>query len=178
MALGYTYVVRTNLPPGAVNKIGTDIFLMWLDFATGGRALNGKKLMYPSGQYAKSIKLEERGPNTVAIIADEGVAPEAAVLESGHRSFDMKTMAGLPRRLPMHRFRGAEPGSPLRRTGTGPASLRPEMWAELRGRSHAGFATLSADSAPGSWIIPAMAAYSPALTLAVMARKMARDMGG
>lgn len=180
MALGYTYIVRTNLPPAAVTSIGVEIFLMWLDFAMGGSALNGKKIHYPSGRYAASISIKQVDPNTVAIVADENIAPEAAILETGHRSFDMKTVSSLSgRALPMHRPTGAVAGVPLKRIGAGPkgAGPKPSMWAEVRGREGSGFASFGPNSAPDSWIIPPMAAYSPALTLSVLARKMAAGMG-
>jgi hypothetical protein len=180
VALGFTYVVRTNLPPEAVTSIGVDIFLLWLSFAMGEDALNGKKLHYPSGRYASSISLKQVDATTVAIVADETIAPEAAILETGHRSFDMKTVTRLQgRALPMHRPTGGTEGAPgLRRRGASPASLRPSMWAELRGAEGSGFASFGPNSPAGSWIVPAMAAYSPGLTLAAMARKMAAGMGG
>jgi hypothetical protein len=174
MALGYTYVVRTNLPPEAVSAIGVEIFLMWLSFALGETSLNGKKIHYPSGKYAGSLSLRQVDESTVAIVADEGVAPEAAILETGHRSFDMKTVGALSgRAIPMHRPIGTTPGTSLRRVGAGPPGLRPSMWAEVRQRSGSEFASFGPNSSPDSWIIPPMPAYSPALTLAAMARRMA-----
>lgn len=179
MALGYTYIVRTNLPPAAVTSIGVEIFLMWLDFALGGGTLNGKKIHYPSGRYAASISIKQVDPVTVAIVADESIAPEAAILETGHRSFDMKTVASLAgRSIPMHRPPGVVPGVPLGRIGSRQPGLKPQMWAEAKAAEGSGFASFGPNSAPGSWIIPAMAAYSPALTLSVLARKMAAGMGG
>ena len=177
--MGLTYVVRTNLPPAALTELGVEMFVMWLDFALGSGTLNGKRLYYPTGRYANSLRFEQRDASTVAIVADEGMAPEAAILESGHRSFDMKTtVQGGSRRVPMHRRPGSQPGVPLRRTGAGPPGLRPSVWAEVRGKEATGFATLSANSPAGSWVIPAMTPYSPGLTLAAMARRMSRDAGG
>lgn len=178
MPLGFSYVVRTNLPPEGVTSIGVDIFLMWLSFAMGEDSLAGKRLHYPSGRYAASISIRQVDAVTVAIVADESIAPEAAILETGHRSFDMKTVASLQgRAIPMHRPVGGTEGAPgLRRRGAGPASLRPRMWAELRRAEGSGFASFGPNSPAGSWIIPAMSAYSPGLTLATMARKMAAGM--
>lgn len=171
----HTYVVKTNLPAEGVTQLAVQIFAMWLDFAMGGAALNGKKLIYPSGRYASSIRLEQEDPLTVAIIADEDIAPEAAILETGHRSFDMKTVTSLSgRAIPMHRppgSAGVQKATGLRRTAASPA--RPMMWAEVRSASSSGFASFGPNSPPGSWIIPPMPAYSPAATLAGMARRMA-----
>ena len=155
---------------------------MWLNFALGGAAIGGKRLIYPSGRYAAAISYRQLGESSVAIVADESAAPEAAILESGHRAFDLKTVSALSgRAIPMHRM----PGSPatmratgLRRVGGGPASLRPSMWAEIRSSEGTGFASFGPNSPPGSWIIPPMAAYSPAAHLAAMARRMAAGMGG
>jgi hypothetical protein len=182
MRSGVNYVVKTNLPMEAVTRIGIEIFAMWLDFATGGMALNGKRLIYPSGRYAASIRLEKRDENTIAIIADEDAAPEAAILETGHRSFDMKTVASLSgRALPMHRPTGSQEvqaQTGLRRVGGGPPGLRPSIWAEIRTSEGSGFASFGPNSPPGSWIIPAMPAYAPAFSLAMAARRMATSMGG
>jgi hypothetical protein len=177
MRTGFSYVVRTDLPPEAVTRIGIEIFALWLDFALGGAALNGRRLIYPSGRYASSLRLEQRGPATVAIIADEDVAPEAAILETGHRSFDMKTVTKLSgRALPLHRsIASAETArtTGLRRVGAGPPSLRPSMWAELHASTESGFASFGPNSPAGSWIIPPMPAYAPAYALAVLAKRMA-----
>ena len=178
MRTGLSYVIRTNLAPEEVTRIGVEIFVMWLDFALGGAALNGRKLMYPSGRYASALRLEHRGPSTVAILVDEDIAPEAAILETGHRSaFDMKTVDSLSgRAIPLHRpIADVETAQAtgLRRVGTGPPSFRPSMWAEMRTASESGFASFGPNSPPDSWIIPPMPAYAPASALAAIARRMA-----
>lgn len=172
MTTGITYVVRTNLPPEAVSRIATEIFARWLDFALGRGSLNGKRLVYPSGRYASSIQYRQEGESTVAIIADESVAPEAGILEQGHGPVDLKAKLR-PGRYPMHRYPGSNAGGGLRRVGSSVKGLKPSIWAEARAREFSGYATLSENSPPGSWIIPAMPAYSPALVLAAMAKKMA-----
>jgi len=172
---GFSYIIRTNLPPETITQIGVEIFVMWLDFALGHTALNGKRLIYPSGKYASSLRLEQRGPATIAILADEELAPEAAVLETGHRSFDMKTVASLRNRaIPMHRPVGSVEhlrATGLRRVGSGPASLKSSMWAELRANTSSGFASFGPNSPADSWIIPPMMPYAPAMALATIARR-------
>lgn len=181
MKTGYSYIIRTDLPPEAVTQLGVEIFVMWLDFAMGHTALNGRRLIYPSGKYASSLRLEQRGPATVAILADEDIAPEAVILETGHRSFDMKTVASLRgRAIPMHRPVGSiehMKTTGLRRVGSGPPSLRPSMWAELRANTSSGFASFGPNSPLDSWIIPPMMPYAPAMALATLARRMAAEGG-
>jgi hypothetical protein len=177
MASSLTYVIRTNLPPEAVNEIGLIIFAHWLDFAMGHTVLNGRRLMYPSGKYAASLSYRREGESTVAIVADEGQAPEAGILEQGHGPIDLKTRLQRGRAYPMHRFSmggmfGLE-STGLRRVGSGPPSMKPSMWAEIRMREASGFASIGPNSPADSWIIPPMPAYSPALILAAQAKQMA-----
>ena len=172
-ANGFTYVIRTNLPPEAVSRIGMAIFALWVDFAMGNGTLNGKRLVHPTGRYAASIEYKQMGAASVAIVANEDAAPEAGILESGHGSVDLKTKLEHGRPYPMHRTPGAPPATGLRRTGSGPPSLKPTMWADIRARESSGFASIGPNSAPGSWIIPPMPAYAPALALAAIARSMA-----
>ena len=176
------YTIRTNLPPEAVNQIGLEIYAMWRDFALGKRALGGKRLIYPTGRYAAAIEFKQTGTSSVAITADEDAAPEAAILETGHRAVDLKTIAALQdRTFPMHRE--IAPGATrrktkLRREGGGPPGLSGAVWEEVRSSEFSGYASIGPNSAPGSWISPAMAAYAPAFVLSEMARKMADKMAG
>ena len=178
MSAGHVFVIKTDLPPELVTEIGVEIFVKWMNFALGKEMLNGKKLFYPSGRYASSLSFRQVDETTVAILADESVAPEALFLEEGHRSFDMKTVTALRgRSIPMHRPVGGAKHlsmTGLKRVGGGPA--RPMMWAEVRAGTSSGFASIGPNSAPDSWIIPAMPAYSPAGTLAAMARGMAQGL--
>src|SRR5690348_13237168 len=105
MASSVTYVIRTNLDPKMVNAIGLIVFAKWLDFALGRTMLNGRRLVYPSGRYASSISYRKEGESTVAIVADEGFAPEAGILEQGHGPVDLKTRLQHGRAYPMHRPR-------------------------------------------------------------------------
>lgn len=171
------YIVKTNLPPEQVMEIGVEVFLRWMSFAIGATALeNGKKIMYPSGRYASSISIKKTGEASVAIVADESIAPEAAVLESGHAAIDLKTKLQHGRPYPMHRAVGGNvPG--LRRVGSGPPGFSPRIWAEVKQRESSGFASIGPNSPAGSWIIPPMVAYSPAAVLASMAQQQARKIG-
>lgn len=172
----FTYVIRTNLPPEAVNRIGLAIFAQWVDFALGNSALGGRRIVHPTGRYAASIRFRKEGEAAVAIMADEDAAPEAAVLERGHGPVDLKTKLMSGRPYPMHRQPGANLPSGLRRVGSGPPSMKPRMWAQVRASEASGFASFGPNSPPGSWIIPAMPAYSPALILAGIARSMTKGL--
>ena len=173
MTNGVMYVVKTDLPPQMVTQIGLEVFARWMDFALGKESIGGRRLIYPTGRYAASLQFKKTGEASVAIIADESVAPEAAILEQGHGPVDLKTRLA-PGRYPMHRTPGGKPGTGLRRTGSkkGPFA-RASMWARVRAAEANGFASIGPNSAPGSWIIPAMAPYAPAATLANMIRAMA-----
>ena len=174
MRQGNVYVVKTDLDPAMLTRIGLEIFAKWLDFALGVQSLNGRRLVYPTGRYAASLQFKRTSESSVAIIADEDMAPEAAVLEYGHGAVDLKTKLQQGRAYPMHRPFGGNQTGGLRRIGSGPASMKPHMWAEVRSREASGFASIGPNSPPGSWIIPPMPAYSPAMVLAAMATKMAR----
>ena len=177
MADGITYLVKTDLAPADVTAVGVDLFLKWMEFALGRGSLGGKRLVYPTGRYASSLRFEQRGESTVAIVADEGIAPEALWLEVGHGEFDMKTVASLSGRgIPMHKAPGGAVHRALtgvRRLGAGPA--RPSMWAVVRNMGSSDFASFGPDSDPDSWIIPAMPAYAPAHVLAELGARLAKD---
>lgn len=179
MKEGTTYVVKTNLDPAALNQVGLAIFAKWLDFAMGQAVLGGKRIVYPTGRYAAALQYRQVGEAAVAIIADEDVAPEAAILEKGHASIDLKTRLMMGRGYPMHRAQGGNrtPGGLRRVGGAGPPGLTPKIWADIRTTEGTGFASIGPNSPPGSWIIPPMAAYSPALTLSNIATAMARVAG-
>jgi hypothetical protein len=186
------YVVKTDLPPNEVTRIGLEIFKLWVDFAMGRGSIAGRTLVHPTGQYASAIQFRQEGISTVAIIADGIVAN---VLESGHGRVDLKQKLQSGRAYPMHGARLAQPSSTgLRRSGVAsPARLRysvsapggtvrgarliggrKSMWATMKATTATGFASFGPNSAPDSWIIPPMAAYSPAANLARMAAQMAK----
>lgn len=159
------YEIVTDLPPAAVNAIGLEVFKQWIEFAMGTRSLGGKRLAHPTGRYAAAIEFQKTGEASVAIVADEATAPEIGILESGHGPVDLKTKLRRGKPYPIHRG-----------TGGGPASMRSFMWARLREGGLRGFASIGPNSAPGSWVIPAMPAYSPALVLSEMAAAQARKV--
>ena len=189
MSDGIKYVIKTDLRPVDVTRVGVELFLKWMEFALGRGSLDGKRLVYPTGRYASSLRFEQRDEATVAIVADEAIAPEALWLEVGHGEFDLKKMAPSlsGRGIPMHRPLAAAVLSPgaamahfkatgVRRIGAGPA--RPSMWAEVRAAGGSGYASFGPDSDPDSWIIPAMPAYAPAHVLAQIAARQAAAAGG
>jgi hypothetical protein len=170
------YEVQTDLPAWAINQISLEIFRMWVSFAEGGEPLGGRKIAYPTGRYASSIRSQTMGVATVAIMADENIAPEAAWIESGHKPYDMKKALMRGRGYPMHRPPG-EGNFGTRRLGyTGPISRRRTMWAAARSSEFSGFASIGPNSPADSWIIPEMPAYSPALNLAIAAANIADGM--
>lgn len=190
-----TYTIQTNLPPEAVTRIGLEIFKLWVDFAMGRAAIGSRSLIYPTGRYAASISFRQEGIATAAIMSDEAIAPEAAILETGHGRIDLKAKLQRGRAYPMHRARGGTAGTSLRRVGNpAPAALKPRattrggivqgvrhgsvrasMWAEMRSATSSGFASIGPNSPPDSWIIPPMPAYAPAANLARMAEQMAQS---
>ena len=170
----FSYLVKTNLSPEQLSQLAIEVFVRWVDFALGGAAIGNKRLVYPTGRYAASIEYRQEGEATIAIVAS---APEAEILEVGHAAVDLKTKLQHGRPYRIHRPQGATPGTSLRRVGTGPSSLQPHMWAVMHQRTASGFASIGPNSAPGSWIIPAMPAYSPALILATQAQQAANQLG-
>lgn len=171
----FNYVVKTNLPPDQLTQIAVEVFAKWVEFALGAIALGNKRLVYPTGRYAASIEYRQEGETSIAIVAS---APEAEIIESGHGPVDLKTKLQHGRAYPMHRPVGVTPGTRLRRIGAGPPSLKPRIWAELHQQTESGFASIGPGSAPDSWIIPAMPAYSPAMILAAQAQAEARKRSG
>ena len=173
------YTVRTDLPPEMLSRVGLEIFRLWMDFAMGAGSLGGKRIVYPTGRYAAALQYRQEGASTVAIVADEKLAPEAAILETGHVAVDLKMKLMKGRAYPMHRTQGAPASTGLRRTGsTVRPGTRPQIWASARASEGNGFASIGPNSKPDSWIVPAMAAYSPAMVLSNMIESMARKAGG
>jgi hypothetical protein len=157
------HVILTDMPPQEVSRITLEIYAKWLDFALGRTILNGRRIVNPTGRYARSLQVRWEDGIAVAVIADSAVAPEAAMIEHGHASVDLKTRLAHGRAYPMHRSTGMMP-----RVGGGPSGQRAGVWSQLRTRALTGYASIGPNSAPDSWIIPAMPAYSPASTLAAM----------
>lgn len=189
-------IVSTDAVPEYLNNVSLDIFRMWREFALGHRHLNGRSIMHPTGRYAASISLHRYGSRVrtvrrgkemftrmvshIAIIADERIAPEAAILESGHVGIDMLDHLRPGRLYPMHRG-GAVPGS-VSSIESGFPRASPgrrrvvQMWSQSRELSRTGEARTPRDkshrkpsntSGTGpAWWIPPMPKYEPAHLLA------------
>lgn len=156
------YVVKTNLPPNLLSELTVAVFHEWVRFASGNASLNGRKIMHPTGRYAASIQYQGSSDGSaVAIFADESIAPEAGILETGHAQFDLKTKFAAGRAYPMHRG------------GAFAAGRGGKVWAEAREGGFTGFAKVGATG----WILPEMPAYSPAKIMADLTAKAARSMG-
>lgn len=160
------YDVYTDLDPDELTEVGLAVMQAWIKFASGMASIHGHRVENPTGRYADSIRLEQRSPNWIAIVADEKIAPEALYLETGHKAYDMK--AAFPGRVfPMHRGSGGILNSTF-------GGKSPSMWAASRSMGMNGFARVPTHITPenaGSWIIPAMPAWSPASYLAQMVRE-------
>lgn len=171
--------IHSDLDPKVVNKIAMYIFGLWIDFALGKIALGGRKIVYPTGRYAASIQYKTEGSAIVGIYADEGIAPEAGILEKGHGPYDLKTRLG-PGRYPIHGFRFGGGQTPVGRVGASgrPTLLKRFMWTRMRNSTFSGFASIGPNSDPDSWIVPAMPAYAPAAILARQMEKMLAEARG
>lgn len=167
------YDIFTDLDPDALNAVGLDIFRRWTEFALGGASLGGKMLMNPTGRYASSISYRKYGVARVAIIADEKIAPEASILETGHGPIDMLQAYTPGRVYKMGRSDGAVAHVGMRQG--------PKVWAQLRHAANSGTARMPMTRRPGKmntsgtgpeWTIPEMPAYAPAKILAELAALM------
>lgn len=190
-------VVATDLIPEYLNAVSVDIFRLWRQFALGQTHLGGRSIAYPSGRYAASISMHRYGTRVttvrsgreyhtrqishIAIIADERLAPEAHLLEYGHKPIDMLEHLDPGRRYPMHRSGGYVPthvragARNFPTSASGRARIR-SMWSEIRQLRSTGSARTPDDpsergdmntSRTGpAWTIPAMPAYEPAHLLA------------
>jgi len=161
--IGDYHVILTNMAPEDINRITLEIYQKWLDFALGKGVLNGRMIVNPTGRYARSIQVKWEDGIAVGVIADVGIAKEAAYIEWGHAAVDLKTKLTHGRAYPMHRTTALPP-----RIGGGPNGIRSRVWSQIRTRAFTGFASIGPNSRPDSWIIPAMPAYSPTATLAAM----------
>lgn len=152
---GVVYDVYTNADPDELSDIQLEIFRQWSVFATGGMAIGGKMIRNPTGKYAASIKMTGDGLNSVGVIA---TAPEADILEEGHKAYDMKPGLRDGQHYPMN-------------FGGGHAARGTFGKANGRGQYLTGWATFSQGST--GWVIPEMKAYNTGLELAKLAAKLA-----
>lgn len=187
-----TYEVFTDLDPDALTEIAVEVYRRWLEFALGKDEIGGRLLSFPSGRYAASMSWRRTGVASVALIADEKIAPEAKWIEEGRAGADMKAaMLGkgktrvssdgyLYRVIPMRRD-SRTPGFDLGEIATSSAGERlpirvSRLWARPRLRNDPDrFVTMTNEPGSSEWMIPAMPAYSPAAILAALVR---REYGG
>ena len=164
------YDIHTNMDEDTLTEVGFAVYKKWIAFAMGLTELGGHRLENPTGRYASSIRLEGRGFNRVAVVADEEIAPEGRWLEEGHGPVDLKQLLVPGRTYPMHRGEAGSYGS----AGYGPmrvsqsiSAVKRNIWAAPRAAGFTGFATVPSVTEEGKftssgWIIPRMPAYSPA----------------
>jgi len=164
--------VFTDLPPSAVTEVGFAVMMKWIAFAMGKDSINGRRIAHPTGRYASSIRLEGHGPNHIAVVADESVAPEAGILESGHAEVDLKQKLVSGRAYPLHRgaagdYGSAGYGAPIHASSF--SARAKNVWAAPRSEGFSGYRRIPSKITPEnsrSWIIPAMTAWHPAEYLA------------
>lgn len=149
------YDVFTNMDEDTLSEVAYAVMEKWIAFALGKTEINGRRIKDPTGKYASSIRLEGRGVNQIAVIAD---APEAEYLEEGHVSVDLKTRLDPGRAYPMHRGTG---NMPFVFNQSFNAKKR-NIWAIPRSGGFNGFAFTPTDATknPDSWVIPAMPAWN------------------
>lgn len=168
-ANGLVWDIMTDLDPQTLSAVGVAIAQRWISFAMGSSDLGGKTLAHPTGRYASSIQFRQTGVARVAIVANEKRAPEAAVLETGHKPIDLKQYFPEGVTIPMHRgvpgqYGSAGYGAPI--LDNTAAGRRKNVWAKPRAQGATGFARMGTTG----WIIPAMPAYSPAAHLVDLMR--------
>lgn len=183
------YTVMTDADPQTLTQIAVDTFKMWVAFSLGQSDLGGKTqvLMHPSGKYASSISWKRTGESSIAIIADESIAPESDWVERGRAGFSIKAaMLGKGNTKTSkagYRYRfipfSANPPKPSfsvanvitnSRGGRMPTRAV-KMWAKkAAGAGYSGGAIMSDKPGSATWIIPPMPAYSPAKILSDMIR--------
>ena len=180
--------VQTDLQPEALTEVAIETFRKWVSWSLGKNIKGLWTLVHPSGRYAASLSWKRTGIASIAIIADESIAPEVDWLERGHPAFSIKEkMLGKGntkiskegyryRVIPM---RGTQVTPSFNvdklksgRNGGKLPTKAASMW--LQARQNIGsdrFATMSDKPGSSGWIIPPMAAYSPAAILADQLRK-------
>jgi hypothetical protein len=159
-----SYDVFTTLSPDELTAAAHEVLQKWIAFAMGEESLAGYRVLNPTGRMASNIRVEDRGPNHIAVIAD---SPEAEILEEGHKEIDLKQHLIGGRAYPMHRGTGTPIYNP---TMGGRAA---NVWAVPRAAGFNGVAripsVITAENAD-SWIIPAMTAWTPAFHLSELLR--------
>lgn len=186
--------VFTDLNPDELTEVAVETYRLWLRFALGEKSIGGRTLAHPSGRYAAAISWRRKGRSTIAIIADEQLAPEALWIEDGHSPADILSamLSGGKVSADGHRYRRvslkagtgrggqAAPMSGLdmnaittsSATGGGASPMFKTMWAERRdGAEPDRVRTMTDRPGAAKWQVPAFAPYAPAAILADMLRR-------
>ena len=175
------YDIYSNLDKEEAGSLALDKFKKWMEFAMGTQSIGGRMLKRPSGRYASSIRYDDSHPGYIAIYADAGEAPEANYIEDGRQNAtDLKEyMLGdnatrakdgsLYRIIPIKNEDEVIPTNPvITKTPYGWAGGVPFLWANENkmafSSSNVHFRVMSSKQT-GKWIVPPMAAYSPAMHL-------------
>jgi hypothetical protein len=160
------YEVFTDLDPEALSAAAISVFQRWVAFSLGFAEIGGHTVLNPTGRMAQSIRIEEKAPNLISVVTGN---KEAEILESGHARVDLKNYLVGGKAYPMHR--GTATSVPLL-----PAVMGGRVGvvaARARAAGATGFARVPSTITPenaSSWVIPAMAAWTPAAYLAEMLR--------
>lgn len=178
------YDVYTNLDPQQLTEIASETFFVWMQFALGKEALNGHKILHPSGRYASALSWRRTGVARVSIIADEDSIPEvgaieygsaaadikAAMLNGGHVSKEGYRYRVIPLRPDQWRDTPLLSASMLiQRVGSGGLRSRVvKMWAKARPfvDPNSRFRTMTDRPGSSPWIVPEFHPYAPAKFLA------------
>lgn len=188
--------VYSNMGGKELNAIGLAIFRMWSEFAIGQRRLGGRRLEHPTGTYQSSLRVEMRGMNHVAVIADTAIAPHAKFIESGHGQFDLLPYLTPGRSYPIQRttFFGdtgavtrfnVNPNTGRRGRGRATGLVRAGRFVPSisgivrtpRSRDALGGRQNTSRRGP-AWTVPTMPAYSPARIIAGLFAQKAAAGGG
>jgi hypothetical protein len=183
------FVVQTNLSPDELTDVAIATYVKWLAWAIGDGSLLGKTLKHPSGRYASSISWRRTGIATVAIIADESIAPEATWLEKGASAHSMRdAMLGEGntktdkqgyryRVIPIRKdgafpsITGNTPSVEQTYNGGGLTAKLGKIWSRPVPHTDAShYAVMSDRPGASAWNVPAQPAYAPAAILAALLR--------
>ena len=186
------YEVMTDLAPEMLTELAAETYRAWLLFALGKEEIGGRTLANPSGRYAASISWKRTGESSIAIIADERMAPEAGWVETGRKAFSMKAKMlrspGTKRSKAGYRYRvipisntKLTPSLDLSRIVSSPngesvpakaSRMWTRAWRASRHTGSANFTTMTDKPGTSAWVVPSMPAYSPAAILAELMRRV------
>lgn len=185
------YDVYTDLDPLQLSELAAETFFAWLKFALGQQALEGKRLLHPSGRYASALSWRRTGVAKVSVIADEDAIREVGAIEYGHPATSMKDKmlyggkAHLSKEGYLYRVIPLRPdqwrptptfapnmvvdnmgGGRLRR-GIARMWAKPRPWIDPKSR----FRTMSNKPGSSPWVIPEFHPYAPGKILADILRQ-------